>query len=279
MQTKQFNARQLKVDGEGQFSAVFATLNVVDKDGDVLRPGSVESGQPVRISAYGHRSWNGELPVGKGVIREEDDELIVDGQFFLGSQVAKDTYETVKGLGELQEWSFGFDVITSSQGEFEGTSVTFLEKMDVHEVSPVMLGAGIGTRTVDVKSLDHDELATLAKEVTEQLNAVSTGDEVEEVSEGVEEKADEPGETFADHATRVRDDVSGLIKRCHDIVELRREKGKTLGQDSSDRVRELRGDLEKAIGEIDEILGTDDDGLDELELQYYEMRARRMSHE
>lgn len=268
MQTKQYSARQLKVDGEGQFSAVFATLNVVDKDGDVLRPGSIESGQKVRISAYGHRSWGGELPVGKGSIREEENELIVDGQFFLGSQIGKDTYETVKGLSELQEWSFGFDVVNSSQGEFEGEQVTFLEKMDVHEVSPVMLGAGIGTRTVDVKSLDQDELATLAKEVTEQLNTVATDDKGE--------KADEPGETFADHASRVRDDVSGLIKRCHDIVELRREKGKTLGQDSSDRVRELRGDLEKAIGEIDEILGADEDGLDELELQYYEMRARSM---
>ena len=35
--------------------------------------GAFTTGQAVVVSAYGHGSWEGKLPVGKGVIREEGD--------------------------------------------------------------------------------------------------------------------------------------------------------------------------------------------------------------
>ena len=146
-------AIELKLDEgqEGQFRAVFSRFNVVDHDGDVTLPGAFEDGQKVRIAYWGHR-WN-DLPVGKGVIHANEEIAWVDGQFFLDTAAGLETYKTVKNLEELQEWSYGFDIVKSSHGEFEDLGeVRFLETLVVHEVSPVMLGAGIGTGTVDIKS-------------------------------------------------------------------------------------------------------------------------------
>lgn len=154
---KEFRAPiELKeADGqEGTFEAVFATFNVIDLDGDVTKPGAFRDGQKVRISAWGH-NW-GDLPVGKGVIHADEEKAWVEGRFFLDTSPGADTYRTVKGLEELQEWSYGFDILKSGQGEFEGEQVRFLEALDVYEVSPVMLGAGIGTRTTGIKGAAGD---------------------------------------------------------------------------------------------------------------------------
>lgn len=137
----------------GKVQAVFATLNVIDKDGDVTLPGEFREGQKVRISAYNHTSWDGALPVGKGTIRELGDDVILDGQFFLSTAAGKDTFAVVQELGELGEWSYGFDC-ERKRGVFgpDDTPVTFLQAIEVHEVSPVLLGAGINTRTLMAKA-------------------------------------------------------------------------------------------------------------------------------
>jgi len=153
METKTFHgAMSLKTDGEpGQFEAKFATLNVVDKDGDVTLPGAFTDGEPVRISAWAH-GWD-KLPVGRGEIHERDGAAIVDGKFFLNTQIGREHYETVKALGDLQEWSYGFEVVEAEPGTFDGREVRFLKRLKVHEVSPVMRGAGVDTRTVAIKAV------------------------------------------------------------------------------------------------------------------------------
>jgi len=154
MKTKTFRSRmEVKADGEpGEFRAVFATLGVVDHQGDVTLPGAFEDGAPVRISYWGHR-WQ-DLPVGRGVIHADDKQAWVDGRFFLDTEAGKETYQTVKNLEDLQEWSYGFDIEEAERGKFEDQGeVQFLKKLVVHEVSPVMLGAGVDTRTVDIKGL------------------------------------------------------------------------------------------------------------------------------
>lgn len=136
---------------KGTVTAVFATFNVVDHDGDVTLPGAFEDGAEVRISAWNHASWSGAMPVGKGTIHQTDTEAILDGQFFLNTTAGRETFEVVKELGDLGEWSYGFDVEKNSFGKFEDRDVQFLEKLKTHEVSPVLLGAGIGTRTLATK--------------------------------------------------------------------------------------------------------------------------------
>lgn len=141
---------EFKADGPpGSFVATFASLNVVDHDGDVTVPGAFKDGQAVRIAQFGH-NWSAP-PIGAGVIHADQERAWVEGQFFLGMPEAQSTYESVKGLGGLAEWSYGYDVLDAAPGEFQGEQVRYLRGLEVHEVSPVMLGAGIGTRTETIK--------------------------------------------------------------------------------------------------------------------------------
>lgn len=152
MNHKSMGRVEVKDEARGEVRAVFSTLNVIDSDRDVTRPGAFEDGAPVVISAYGHTSWEGMLPVGMGVIRANQTEAILEGQFFLDTTHGADTFKTVKHLGALGQWSYGFDVLKESYGDFEGQRVRFLEKLRVHEVSPVLRGAGVHTRTLAAKS-------------------------------------------------------------------------------------------------------------------------------
>ncbi len=152
MDRKNLSSFEIKDAALGQVSAVFATLNVKDKDNDLTVQGAFQNGAPCVISAYGHKSWEGALPVGKGVIREIGNQAICDMQFFMNTAAGRDTFEAVKELGSLQQFSYGYDVLESEPGEHEGKSVRVLKKMKVHEVSPVMVGAGENTRVLSAKS-------------------------------------------------------------------------------------------------------------------------------
>jgi len=136
-------------DQTGEFRAEFATLNVIDHDQDVTVPGAFHDGQETLIEAWNHNY--AELPVGKGIIHEDGDKAVVEGQFFLDTQGGLEHYKTVKALGAMQEWSYTFDIEESGEGEFNDQDVRFLRKLDVWGVAPVQRGAGIDTRTTDIK--------------------------------------------------------------------------------------------------------------------------------
>ncbi len=143
---------EIKDAEKGIVRAAFATLESKDKDNDYTLPGAFGK-QQVLVSSYGHGSWMGKLPVGKGTISEKDGEAVADLQFFMSTQHGREHFEVVKETGDLQEWSYGFDV--KKTGEItedlrEKGVVRVLEKLKVHEVSPVLKGAG-DTRTLAVK--------------------------------------------------------------------------------------------------------------------------------
>jgi len=150
---------EIKDADKGQVAALFSTLAEIDVDMDVTRPGAFEDGAKTVISAYGHTSWNGALPVGSGTIRTTKTEAILDGQFFLDTRDGADTFTTVKRLAadSLGEWSYGYDPVEYSFGELDDKRVRFLNKLKVHEVSPVLLGAGVNTRTLAAKGLRFGE--------------------------------------------------------------------------------------------------------------------------
>ena len=41
------------------------------------------------ISSYGHKSWDGKLPVGKGTIQVVGNEAVLNGRFFLDTEAGK----------------------------------------------------------------------------------------------------------------------------------------------------------------------------------------------
>jgi hypothetical protein len=151
-----------KAAGNGEVTALFARLNVVDLDGDVTLPGAFDDGAAVVISAYGHRSWNGALPVGKGTIGVKGDAAILAGQFFMTTPHGRDTFETVRELGPLGQWSYGYDTVEPGGhdfGDFGGRQVRFLKRLRVHEVSPTLVGVGVRTMTLSAK--DHTDLVAI----------------------------------------------------------------------------------------------------------------------
>lgn len=151
MDTKNLRV-EIKDAAKGEVEALFSTLDVIDSDGDVTLAGAFKDGAQVRISAYGHTSWQGVPPVGKGVIKTTENGAVLKGQFFMNTTGGRETFEVIKELGDQQEWSYGYDVLDAEYGEKDGKPVRFLKKLNVFEVSPVLVGAGVGTMTLSSKS-------------------------------------------------------------------------------------------------------------------------------
>lgn len=189
---KRYDSTHIKLqeDGTGSFTARFAKLGVIDYDQDVILSDSLSNaGSDVLVCQWGHK-W--DMPtVGRGPIDEVDGEFEIKGQFYLQTEAGKEHYETVKANGELQEWSFGFDILEAVPGELDGMRVRVIRKVRVFEVSPVLQGAGIGTRTTGIKSagtcpqcgyqmgksLENPDTETPVETVTEPLVDASTVDD------------------------------------------------------------------------------------------------------
>lgn len=155
MDTKRLGPVEIKDEAKGEFAAVIATYGVIDKDMDVTLPGAHKQGQRVIVSPYNHMSMHGAPPVGAGTLHVERGRTVVKGAYFMDIPEARSAFLTMKQLHEqgIGEWSYGFDVVDSELGEQDGKRVRFLKAQDVFEVSPVVRGAGVGTRTLTAK--DH----------------------------------------------------------------------------------------------------------------------------
>lgn len=136
---------------QGEVEAVVATLGVVDHDRDIILPTAVTSRSPALLSAWGHGAMAGELPVGRGVVVVDEDRLVFRGAFFLDVARGREAYATVRNLGPLTEWSFGFVILQSRDpdaAERARGAERVLVRLGVVEVSPVALAAGRNTGTV-----------------------------------------------------------------------------------------------------------------------------------
>jgi hypothetical protein len=221
MKTKSLSGVKMEGD-EGSVTAVFATLGVKDHDGDVIVKGAIEDGAEVRISAFGHASWGGALPVGKGVIAEVGNEAVFTGKFFTDTPEGLSTYRTVKNLGSLAEWSFSLDEVEQEAGEHEGEPVNIIKAIRGQtEVSPVLRGAGIGTRTLAIKSRETK---------------------------------------FSDCFESVIADVKALLDRVEEVAVFRTGQGKSrLAEDSVGSLGLLDGELKRLHALLEET--QPDDGL------------------
>lgn len=208
MERKMFRVKDL--DDAGSAQAVIATLNVVDHDGDVTMPGAFGEQQAKVQPAH---DWM-HVALGKAKIREEGDEVIADVKFNMDIEAARDWHSALKfdlkNGTPLQEWSYGFAISSpegSSRGEHEGQEVRFLKSVDVHEVSPVLLGAGRGTRTLSAKSFDQC--------------------------------------VFREQLSKTIDVVSCTLKRAERIAELRADESRELGKDRKQQIVDLREGLDE----------------------------------
>lgn len=154
METKITAGSIKRLDTQGRGLAVIATLNVIDHDRDVTLPGAFGEQMVSMVPAH---QW-GEAPIGKARVFERDGEALAEFELNLKTDLGRNWYEALKFDFEKpparQQYSYGFSIAEngSERGDFQGQRVRFLKKLIVHEVSPVLLGAGRGTRTLAMKA-------------------------------------------------------------------------------------------------------------------------------
>jgi hypothetical protein len=164
-ETKALGPITVKDESKGEVEAVFATLGVVDRDGDIIRAGAIKNGQKVKMSAYGHDAVFGERPAGKGTVVERGDQAVFSGRVFLATRDGQDTFTVLKEMGPDQEWSFGYRVLDSENPTAEQKKAgarRVITSLDIFEVSPVLEGAGVGTMTTGVKEAGVEKIERLA---------------------------------------------------------------------------------------------------------------------
>ena len=124
---------------------------MVDHDDDLTKRGAFGEQGVVILPTHDFSS----VPLGKGKTREEGNEAIADFKLNLNIPAAKEWRDALafdlKNAPALQEWSYSYRPTEYSFEERDGKTIRILEKLEVIEVSPVIRGAGIGTRTREMK--------------------------------------------------------------------------------------------------------------------------------
>jgi hypothetical protein len=167
-----------EMDDKGQGLALLANMADVDKDGDTYSKGAFawKSGGQWAPIVPAH-NWK-EMPFGKARVFENGDEAVAELKLNLDTNAGRDWHAALKFDLEtgspVQQWSYGYDVLDFANENRGGQKVRNLKKLGVLEVSPVIVGAGKGTRTLEMKGVSFkesdfdailEELQTMAKAI------------------------------------------------------------------------------------------------------------------
>tara|TARA_R110000824_G_scaffold297909_2_gene486136 strand:+ start:3875 stop:4690 length:816 start_codon:yes stop_codon:yes gene_type:complete len=236
--TKQFKEFKLSTtdDVEGKVEAVFSVFNEVDSDGDVVLPNSIKSGYGERgVAMVWAHDWKDV--VGRGEIVDDGNKAIFKGQFIMDTERGRDAFNTVKAMGDLQQWSFGYEVDDYEVGMFKKDSqeieVRYLKNVKVWEVSPVLVGANQNTSTLLVKS-DEELREDCVKDT-----------KIEEIKEP---------KRFNEDVDELLIKLSTVLKRAKELTALRLKKEKLLSEKSTDVLEELQDTLQEVFQDIDTLL-------------------------
>lgn len=171
MTRKVFRGELKEVGETGTFEAVIATLGVIDHDGDIVEPGALAGKTASIVPAHQQHT----IPLGKVRIEERGQAVIALGQWNLEIPAAKEWHAALKfdlaNPPSVQEWSWGYSPVEAGADMVNGEHVRRLKNVDLIEVSPVLRGASIGTRTLSAKAADRLKLVEQIQAVTAQTIA------------------------------------------------------------------------------------------------------------
>lgn len=227
---------KLDTTNPGYVEAAFSIFGKVDSDQDIVEPTAFKNGQEVPL-AWAH-DWT--KPVGKGVISADKNQAVFKGRFFLTTTAGKDAYETVKEMGSLQQWSWGFRVTDASEDTVDGKRIRRIKSADVFEVSPVLVGANRETHTLAIKSGDlSDDGSDIDDEALAAL-LDTVGDGIE--SDPLAEKSGDDstsGLTMEEEADATLVVAEGFTSRLKDLASIRHSEGKVGRAISRSRLQRL----------------------------------------
>lgn len=146
-----------EMDDKGNGLAQIAQLSAVDSDNDTYMAGAFSwkqgGGQWTQmIPAHDRKA----MPFGKSWLYEKGDFALADFSLNLDTVAGREwnaalKFDLAKG-DPIQEWSYGFQVLDADYQQRGSDKVRVLKRLDVDEISPVIRGAGAGTRTLSIKS-------------------------------------------------------------------------------------------------------------------------------
>lgn len=195
---KDFAIKEATDEGNGGFTGYAATFDrEPDSYGDVIARGAFadtlkawqESGRPVPL-LYDHNFGDPDYNIGTAELVEDEKGLLARAVFD-GSPKAQRVRELVKE-GRLGKMSFAFDIRDEAPVELEdGTKANELRKLDLYEVSVVLVPANSHAEIVEAKHRAKYG-ATISKATGRELY------EVLDAIDGIRDDADEA-------ARRIRD--------------------------------------------------------------------------
>ena len=282
---------ELKEDGDTRYiEAVFSLFDTIDSDNDVTKANALRSGYTGnKVPLVWNHDWS--KVIGRGVIETDNQKAVFKG-YFLNTEAGKEAYETVKAMQDMQQFSYGFQVMKSTKGTHidskgEEVPVRVLEDVKVWEVSPVLVGAQQNSFVQALKSglQTFDDVDTEFEEVKQDEeeskydkctygkdgNCAKEKDlNISSETDASVSKSSQQGMRLGEHAVASLEELKAFTERIEDLALLRNSEKKTLSSKSTEMVAKYLQGVTSIYNRLDDALagyGYDPVKDDELFLQ------------
>ena len=245
---------ELKEDGDKRYiEAVFSLFDTIDSDNDVTKANALRSGYTGnKVPLVWNHDWS--KVIGRGVIETDNQKAVFKG-YFLNTEAGKEAYNTVKEMQDMQQFSYGFQVMKSSKGTHidskgEEVPVRVLEDVKVWEVSPVLVGAQQNSFVQALKS----GLEPVDEEIKAEMQVESTEPEVSSETDASISKSSQQGMRLGEHAVASLEELKAFTERIEDLASLRNSEKKTLSSKSTEMISKYLSGLNAIYIKLDDVL-------------------------
>lgn len=265
---------ELKEDGDTRYiEAVFSLFDTIDSDNDVTKANSLRSGYTGnKVPLVWNHDWS--KVIGRGIIETDNQKAVFKG-YFLNTEAGKEAYETVKAMQDMQQFSYGFQVLKSSKGTHidskgEEVPVRVLEDVKVWEVSPVLVGAQQNSFVQALKSglQTFDDVDTEFEEVKQDEEESKYGKcTYEKDGKCAKEKdlkissatdasisSSQQGMRLGEHAVTSLEELKAFTERIEDLALLRNSEKKTLSSKSTELIAKYLQGVSSIYNRLDDAL-------------------------
>lgn len=245
----------------------------IDAYGDVINKKALDDYDGAEVAMVWSHDWT--KMIGKGKIEVGKGYATWDGVFF-DTDAGRDAYETVKAMGGLMQYSWGFRVKEARPIDQDGKPIlnpseywwgpVEVMKAQPYEVSPVLVGANPGTGTLSIKAdeltADADGNVALTAEQLGRIGARKLRTALLDMSgaEGGVDTVGEAGEGASvatpEDAPRLRASeegdaalaaVSAYIARVQSLADERAAENRTFSPEHVDRLEGIKSAVEALL--------------------------------
>jgi len=266
---------ELKEDGDTRYiEAVFSLFDTIDSDNDVTKANSLRSGYTGnKVPLVWNHDWS--KVIGRGIIETDNQKAVFKG-YFLNTEAGKEAYETVKAMQDMQQFSYGFQVLKSSKGTHidskgEEVPVRMLEDVKVWEVSPVLVGSQQNSFVQALKSglQTYDDVDTEFEEVKQEDEESKYGKctyekdgkcakekdlKISSETDASVSKSSQQGMRLGEHAVASLEELKAFTERIEDLALLRNSEKKTLSSKSTEMVAKYLQGVTSIYNRLDDAL-------------------------